>query len=298
VPTSRGTVDPEFKIRLREQEIDVLQEEPSFERVLNRETIDPTYRFDYNTIQEEIPVTVTRNGELGRRGNITRERDNVDMWFFTAGLDIPWAERWIREQGRGGQPDQPSPVQEVSDQEAVRIVDAIRRKLDDSAWNGDGVDNWDGLINIPTASETFTMGSNMTASDGPKEFVKAVIKAAKTAEDDEVSGSRTLGIDSAEAMELIRPYDESSSGGPSAMEMLNQVIDEMVPVQNANLDDLAVLHFQRADNAAFVHATPNGVELVKGRDEPGEPVRMKTFHLASFVDYRSDKSHTLKIDGL
>lgn len=292
--TTKRTVDPEFKSVLRQQEINVLRFQPSFERFLAREPHPPAYRFDFNKVDEDIPVSVTLNGLVERGGVIARQRESVELRFFTAAFDIPWVEEWIKNQHSG----LPTPIQPLSNNESARIINAIRRKMDDSAWKGDGfrTQDWDGAVDIPTAAATSTMSGDLSDADGPKNFHKAIVQVRKVMENDLSAGRVVMAMDSAEAMELSRPYDDTAPGGPSAIDLILNAVDEIIPVQNTNLNGLAVLHVQGNDNAAWVPTTPGGVEFVMGDAGQGDDIRMKVFHQAGFVYFR-DGEGTATADG-
>lgn len=282
--TTQRTVDPEFKSVLRQQEINVLRFQPSFERFLAREPHPPAYRFDFNKVDEDVPVTVTLNGVVDRGGVIARQREAVELRFFAAAFDIPWVEEWIKTQHSG----LPTPIQPLSNNESTRIINAIRRKMDDSAWKGDGfrTEDWDGAVDIPSAAATSTMTGDLSDDAGPKEFLRSIVQVRKVMENDLAAGRVVMAMDSAEALELARPFDATAPGGPSAVDLILNAVDEIVPVQNTNLNGIAVLHVQGNDNAAWIPTTPGGVEFVHGDVGRGEDVRIKVFHQAGFVYFR------------
>lgn len=273
-------VDREFLTQLREAEVDVLKFAPSWERVLARERVQPSYRYDYNKIAEDIHVEVSPNGVHGRESNINRERESAKLYFFLAKLGIPWVEEWFKENHGDALP---RPIQPLSSQEATRLVQEVRRKMDDFFWVGGNGTGEDGMLDMD--SSPTTAGSTLDTASGPKDFVKAVIASLRRGEEDLAQGRRVLAIDSKMLPELIRPYDESA-GGPTALSMVNELIDETVRVQNDNLDNQALLHYQSPDIATWLNSIPNegGVQATMGEDMDNKV--LKVFHHAGMVYYR------------
>lgn len=287
--------DPEWKTQLRRREVAKLKFAVSFDRVLPREVVDPTYRYEWDVLDDAIKVTKSTTAKSGARSVVGVDRDNAEMSFYMAEMDFPWTDRWMVE--RRSASTLPIPVQGIVNPQraAALMMSDVLRELD--------TDFYTQLL-AEDASPTSIGVNDVTGVEGRQAFLETLNTVLGDMADTFVQGQPVLAIDQKALFHFGMPFAYSdgtgtaTGAGPSLQELITRTGVQVVPVQNAVLDGKAIVHYQETDNAAFLHSTPSGVEVLWGMSGDNEVLRV--FHHAGYVSFRDNTvvTHTSVLEDL
>lgn len=289
--------DPEWKTQLRRREVQKLKFSVSFDRVLPRETVSPTYRYEFDVLDDAIKVTKSTTGKSGARSIVGVDRNSSEMSFYMAEMDFPWTDRWMAENRAAG--TLPVPIQTlVSPQRAASLMMAdVLRELD--------TDFYTQLV-AQDASASSIGANDVTTPDGRQAFIETLNTLLGTMSTTFVEGRPVLAIDRAALFHFGMPFAYTDGtgtatpggAGPTLASLIRENGIEIVPVNNPVLAGKALLHYQEIDNASFLHSTPSGVEVLWGMSGDNEVLRV--FHHAGFVAYRDNAvvTHTSVLEDL
>jgi hypothetical protein len=289
------TVDPEFLTQLRRAEVAKLKFAVSFPRVFAREIVSPTYKYEWNRLDDAVVVSRSKTGKAGQRSVFGQDRTSTDMQFYIAEADFPWADRWMADNRLDGTLPIPinSPVDELR---AGRImVEDILRDMD--------TDVYDTVIALDGSPSS--IGANPVSTvEGREAFLETVATVIKEAGETYVTGEKVLAIDQGAMGFLGMPFAYSdgtgtaTGAGPSVLEMVRGMGVRVEAVENPTLNGKAILHYREADNFAYLHSTPNGVYAAWG--EPGDNRTLRVLHHMGKAEMRENdvNKHVSVLTGL
>lgn len=293
--------DPEWKTQLRRREVQKLKFSVSFDRLLPRETVDPTYKYEFDVLDDAIKVTKSTTGKSGARSIVGIDRADTDLFFYMAEMDMGnWADRWMAD--RRSASTLPIPIQTRVDprRAASLMLGDVLREMDTDFWT---------TIVAQDAAPASIGSDPVTTVAGRQAFLETLHAELEAMSDTFVEGRVVLAVDRGKLFHFGMPFAYSDNtgtatgSGPSLASLITAGQDgvpgiPIVPVNNPILAGKAVLHFQEQDNAAFLHSTPGGVEVQWGQVNDTEVLRV--FHHAGFVAYRDNTvtKHTQVLTGL
>lgn len=284
--------DPEFATQLRKREVAKLKYGTAFNAILPTEIVDPTFKYEWNVMEDAIKVNRSKHGIAGQRSIIGQDRTSTDMQFSMVEFDIPWTEEWMKGSRSAG--TLPIPIQEARRMGGAAL-DEILRDMDTFAL--------DNLIGYDASADALA-GTLSASKANRKEFVDTVLGILDSAETSLAQGELVLGIDSSKLPYLALPYEDTGATGLSVNDILTKALGDLgsqariVGVQNPTMDGKAVLHYREQDNASFLHSTPQGVQLMFGQN--GDNKVMRFFHHYGMAELRDNATagHTHVISGL
>lgn len=297
--------NPEYKTQLRRREVQKLKFSVSFDRLLPRETVDPTYRYEFDTIDDQVKVLKTKTGKSGARSVIGVDRSASDMYFYMAEMDMGnWADKWMAERRSASTlPVPPSAGGPINPQRAASLMlGDVLREMDTDFWT---------TIVAQDASPASIGADPVTTPAGRQAFLETLHAQLEAMSDTYVEGRPVLAVDRGKLFHFGMPFaytdgtgTATAGGGPSLASLITAGQDgvpgiPIVPVNNPILAGKAVLHFQEMDNASFLHSTAQGVEVLWGQGAGDQEV-LRVFHHAGFVAYRDNAvvNHTSVLTGL
>lgn len=282
---------PEFRTQLRRREVTKLRTALTFDRVIPREKVAPTYRYEFDTLDDVVKVTKSSTGQSGAKSIVGIDRSGVNMHFYMAEMDFPWVDEWMQSRrGDGTLPQVPTPGGRLINPTraaSLMLGDILREMEADFATQ----------LVAQDASPTSIGASPVSTPEGRQAFIETLLSVIGTSGDTLVEGERVLWVDDKAWLHLASmPFaytdgtGTATGSGPTTADMLNKVNIRVVPTQSSILNGKAVLHYADLDNLSFLHSTPEGVEVVFGQQ--GDNKVLRVFHHAGFVAYRDNAAQT------
>lgn len=290
---------PEFRSQLRRREVQKLRTSITFDRVIRREVVDPTYRYEFDTLDDVVKVTKSSTGQSGAKSVVGIDRSGVNMNFYMAEMDFPWVDDWMQSQRSGSTlptvPNAGGRLINPARAASLMLGDILREMEADYATQ----------LVAQDASPTSIGADTVDTPEGRLAFIQTLLTVMGESQDALAQGEKVLWVDDKAWLHLAAlPFaytdgtGTATGSGPTTADMLAKVNVRVVPTQSSVLNGKAVLHYADEDAVSFLHSTPQGVEVLFGQQ--GDNKVLRVFHHAGFVAYRANASalHTQVLTGL
>lgn len=275
-------LDPEFVTQLRRREVDKLKYTSAFQQVIAREVVPPTFKYEWDAIDDAIKVTKSETGKAGPRSIIGIDRLSTGMNFYMAEMDFPWVDEWMVANRSPG--TLPTTIQSyVNPARAASVMmDDVLRSMD--------TDFVDQLLALD-ASPNSIGAADVTTAEGRQAFLETLALVIGEASETLVTGEKVLFIDDKALAFLGLPFVYTDGTGTGAgTSTVREIMDgfnvRIVASQNPALNGKAVLHYRELDNLSFLHSTPSGVQVLWGQN--GDNKTLRVFHHAGLAELRDN----------